>query len=62
MSGDWVSYTGNSTGLYFVRYHNLATGQDTAIPDNNGQDLLSGISGTTIVYMHSTGAGQSVCT
>ena len=60
VSGDWVTYTDNSTGAYQVHYYNLATGQDAAIPSNGGQDLLSGISGTTIVYMHSTATGQSI--
>jgi beta propeller repeat protein len=62
ISGDWVTYTDNSTGNYQVRYHNLATGQDTGVPANGGQDLLAGISGTTIVYMHSTASGQSIYT
>jgi beta propeller repeat protein len=59
VSGDWVTYTDNSTGGFQVRYHNLATGQDAAVPSNGGQDLLSGISGNTIVYMHSTANAQS---
>jgi beta propeller repeat protein len=60
VSGDWVSYTDNSTGSYQVHYYNLATGQDAVVPGNGGQDVLSGISGTTIVYMHSTSSGQSI--
>ena len=60
ISGDWVSYTDNSTGSYQARYYNLATLQDAGVPSNGGQDLLSGISGTTIVYMHSTASGQSI--
>ena len=56
VSGDWVTYTdaltGYYAGYYVVRYHNLSSGQDTAIPANGGSDLLSGISGTTIVYTH----------
>lgn len=62
VNGDWATYTDNSTGSYQVRYHNLDTGQDTGVPANGGQDLLSGISGTTIVYMHSTADGQSIYT
>jgi hypothetical protein len=62
INGDWVSYTDDSAGFYQVHYHNLATGQDATVPSNGGQDLLSGISGTTIVYMHSTAAGQSIYT
>lgn len=60
ISGSLVSYTDSSTGLYQVRYHNLDTGEDVAIPTNGGQDLLSGISGTTVVYMHSTASGQTI--
>ena len=60
VSGDWVTYTDNSAGSYQVHYDNLATGQDVTIPSNGGQDLLAGISGTTIVYMHSTADGQSI--
>jgi Bacterial Ig-like domain (group 3) len=61
VSGDWVTYTDNSSSVYRVRYHNLSTGQDALVPDpDSGQDLLSGISGTTIVYMHSTAAGQAI--
>src|SRR5689334_22214725 len=62
VSGDWVTYTDNAAGFYQVHYHNLATGQDATIPSNGGQDLLAGISGTTIVYMHSTTDGQSIYT
>jgi len=60
VSGSLVSYTDNSTGLYEVRYHNLDTGEDATIPTNGGQDLLSGISGTTVAYMHSTASGQNI--
>jgi Bacterial Ig-like domain (group 3) len=62
VSGDWVSYTDNSTGNYQVHYEDLATGQDATIPSNGGQDLLSGISGSTVVYMHSTADGQNIYT
>jgi hypothetical protein len=60
VSGSLVSYTDNSTGGYEVRYHNLDKADDAVIPTNGGQDLLSGISDTTVVYMHSTANGQSI--
>lgn len=50
----------NSTGVYQVRYYNLGTQLDAAVPSNGGQDLLSGVSGSTIVYMQSTASGQSI--
>lgn len=43
-----------------MHIHNLDTGADTAIPSDGGQDLLSGISGTIVVYMHSTASGQNI--
>src|SRR5689334_7960183 len=60
VSGDWVTYTDNSTGGYQVHYYNLATGQDATVPSNGGQDLLSGISGTTIVFTHQAAAGAGL--
>lgn len=58
VSGDWVSYTGDATGLLAVHYYNLATGTDAAIPNNGGNDSLSGISGTNIVYTHADMSGN----
>ncbi len=60
VSGDWVSYTDNSTGIYLVRYHNLVTKVDAAVPNNGGQDILSGISGTTVVYAHVTSSSEVI--
>ena len=57
VSGDWVSYTDDSTGLLVVHYYNLATNQDTAIPNNGGNDSLSGVSGSTVVYAHEDTSG-----
>lgn len=57
VSGDWVSYTDDSTGSLVVHYYNLATAQDTAIPNNGGNDSLSGVSGTTVVYTHEDTTG-----
>jgi hypothetical protein len=64
VSGDLVSYTDNSAGFFQVRYHDLLSGADNLVPSNSsgGQDLLSGVSGSTIVYMHSTASSQSIYT
>jgi hypothetical protein len=55
VSGDWVVYTdfsaGSSSGR--IRYRNVVTGFDAAIPNlEGGGDSLSDISGTTVVYIH----------
>ena len=57
VSGDWVSYTDDATGLLAVHYYNLATGTDASIPNNGANDSLSGISGTTIAYTHADMSG-----
>lgn len=57
VSGDWVSYTSDCSGLLVVHYYNLATGQDASIPNNGGNDSLSGVSGTNIVYTHEDTSG-----
>src|SRR5689334_5680795 len=36
VSGDWVTYTDFSSGSGRIRYHNLVTGLDAAIPDADG--------------------------
>lgn len=38
-------------------YYNLITGQDVAIPSNGGNDSQSGVSGTTVVYVHQDNTG-----
>ena len=58
VSGDWVSYTDDATGQLAVHYYDLATGQDTSIDNNGGNDSLSGISGTTLVYAHEDTSGN----
>jgi hypothetical protein len=59
VSGDWVVYTdfsaGSSSGR--IHHHNLVTGFDAMIPNVDGTDSLSDISGTTVVYIH-FGAGK----
>jgi len=57
VSGDWVVYT-DFTGGGRVRYHTLVTGFDAAIPNVDGTDSLSDISGTIVVYIHVAGDGR----
>ena len=57
VSGGWVSYTDDATGLLVVHYYNLATGQDASIDGNGGNDSLSGFSGT-LVYNHQDTSGN----
>jgi Tol biopolymer transport system component len=58
VSGNYVSYTDDATGLLAVHYYNLATSTDASIPNNGGNDSLSGISGTTIAYTHADMSGN----
>jgi hypothetical protein len=58
VSGDWVSYTNNGTGSSEIDYYNLATAQSGSIDNYSGNDTLSGISGTTIVYTHQDTSGN----
>src|SRR4051812_10351650 len=54
VSGPWVAYTDDSSGGSEIRYHNLDTRQDAAVPSTNGLDSLSAISGQVLVYNHFT--------
>ncbi len=58
VSGDWVSYTNNGTGSSEIDYYNLATAQTQSIDNNGGNDTLSGVSGTTVVYTHEDTSGN----
>jgi hypothetical protein len=47
LSGDWASYTGD----HAIRYYRFSTGTDAGIPMGSSfSDLLSGISGSRIVF------------
>ncbi len=50
LSGSLVSYTQRLSSAWEIRYQNLATGADAAIPNGGNRDLLSDVSGTTIVF------------
>lgn len=49
VSNQWVSYTDDSAGLR-VRYHNLTTNADAAVPLVGVADWLSDVSGTAVVF------------
>lgn len=50
VSGNLVSYT-NAEGINSgIRYHDLTTGVDAAIPNEGHRDSLSDISGSTVVF------------
>lgn len=54
VSGDWVAYTNSLSSSNEIRYHNLVTGSDAAIPANGVSDYLSDISGTLVAFTRVT--------
>ncbi|AKQ65542.1 Cell surface protein [Myxococcus hansupus] len=50
VSGPWVAYTNESRGTSEIRYHDLRTSTDAAIPNEGAFDFVSDISGSTIVF------------
>jgi hypothetical protein len=50
ISGSVISYTSDVDGTVLIRYHDVATGTDQAIPNAGELDFLSDISGTKIVF------------
>lgn len=50
VSGSLVSYTNFRGSTGEIRYQDLATGADAAIPNGGHRDELSDVSGTTIVF------------
>lgn len=50
VSGDLVAYS-NAVGFNFtIRYHDLLTGTDNAVPNGGTSDFLSDVSGNTIAF------------
>jgi len=45
-----VAYTSESQGLSEIRYHNLSTGGDQAIPNGGAYDFVADVSGDTVVF------------
>lgn len=50
ISGTLVTYTNAASISSEIRYHNLATGSDAAIPNDAHRDELSDVHGSTIVF------------
>ena len=62
VSGDRVSYTSELVGTTNteIRFHNLATGSDAAVPGSPIQDFLSDVSGNTIVFTRVTAEESAI--
>ncbi|WP_164018798.1 TolB family protein [Pyxidicoccus trucidator] len=50
VSGALVAYTNEVRGTSEIRYHDLASGQDAAIPNEGAFDFVSDVSGGTVVF------------
>jgi len=50
VSGSLVAYTNESGGSSEIRYHDLTTGADAAIPNGGAFDFVSDVSGGTVVF------------
>ncbi len=59
VSGGLVVYTNESQDVSEVRYHDLATGQDQAIPNGGAYDFSADVSGDTVVFTR-LNAGSSI--
>ncbi len=60
ISGGLVSYANQVGGVSEIRYHDLATGTDKAIPNGGALDFLSDVSGNTIVFTRIVGTKRAV--
>jgi hypothetical protein len=54
VSGSIVTYTNESQGVSEIRYHDLSTSQDLAIPNGGAYDFVADISGGTVVFTRVT--------
>jgi Tol biopolymer transport system component len=50
VSGSLVAYTNEVQGSSEIRYHDLSTDQDVAIPNGGAYDFVADISGDTVVF------------
>jgi Tol biopolymer transport system component len=50
VSGSLVAYTNETQGVSEIRYHDLSTSQDVAIPNGGAYDFVADISGDTVVF------------
>src|SRR4051812_12163626 len=60
ISGSLVTYTSSVNGNSEIRYHDLSTGTDTAIPSAASLDFLSDVSGSTAVITRLTPTASSI--
>ncbi|QRK05563.1 hypothetical protein JQX13_36205 [Archangium violaceum] len=59
VSGSLVAYTNQlSLSSSEIRYHDLASGRDQAIPTEGGYDAISDISGEVVVFTRSTSSSR----
>lgn len=59
VSGSLVAYTNQSSlGSSEIRYHDLSSGLDQAIPNEGGYDAISDISGEVVVFTRATNSSR----
>jgi hypothetical protein len=56
VSGGLVAYTNESQDRSEIRFHNLVTGQDQAIPNEGAYDFSADVSGDMVVFTRLNGA------
>ncbi|QSQ25231.1 hypothetical protein JY651_10000 [Pyxidicoccus parkwayensis] len=61
VSGALVAYTSEVRGTSEIRYHDLVTDSDVAIPNNGAFDFVSDVSGDTVVFTR-VGASSAIYT
>lgn len=61
VSGPLVAYTNEVRGTSEIRYHDLLTDADAAIPNNGAFDFVSDVSGGTVVFTR-VGSSSSIYT
>jgi uncharacterized protein (TIGR03382 family) len=61
VSGPLVAYTNEVRGRSEIRYHDLVTSQDAAIPNGGAFDFVSDVSGGTVVFTR-VGANSAIFT
>jgi Tol biopolymer transport system component len=62
VSGSLVAYTNETQGMSEIRYHDLSTSQDLAIPNGGAYDFVADISGDTVVFTRVLSSSNSIFT
>jgi Tol biopolymer transport system component len=57
-----VAYTSESGGVSEIRFHDLSSGQDQAIPNGGAYDYVADVSGDTVVFTRVIGGPGSIFT